>query len=543
MSRRPARDTQVGGEAAGAARRTSPRSAHARPRTAGLAALTAVVALTSLAGGCPRLSLPSDLALHGDWLDPFTGEVLEGAPGVPMRMAGPDRLLGTRDDQASPYLRGDLDLVVRAGSRSLASPAAAAPAPIAAVAAPDGVGTLVDYTVGAVHGWVANPLDAFVDSPSLEGRPIVVAAFGDLDGDGHIGPTTLDGVVADVEIEEAELEPLALQLVHATGGRADGTLRLLAGGPAAAPLRLVLVAAAFTGETDPAVLGGVVPVGPMLMTSLPFQLPFDRTELLDAGPGGPEAPSPDRPLGLRLEPQFPDPALVVAPLLADGFALRLDGSDASTHVVESHSGEAVRFGVVRSPTDHPYEFTPRRVIRRGVDAQGLPRPLEIADTVHVPDDGPAAHVDLRVVPLDGLGNVADLDAPRTLVVSTGGLVSIVSPDLDADPYRETLVVADARGTAIVLDDAGGALDDGLTDLLVIESAAGGSIVDLVLPDPDVDDSGLVDANDRLLVLWRKGLSRGEPGYEARYDVDGNGRIDGSDDDAIGSALGTPIAIP
>ena len=50
-------------------------------------------------------------------------------------------------------------------------------------------------------------------------------------------------------------------------------------------------------------------------------------------------------------------------------------------------------------------------------------------------------------------------------------------------------------------------------------------------------------DDRLLVLWRKGLSRGEPGYEARYDVDGNGRIDGSDDDAIGSALGTPIAIP
>ncbi|MEZ4291799.1 MAG: hypothetical protein R3E53_15175 [Myxococcota bacterium] len=58
---------------------------------------------------------------------------------------------------------------------------------------------------------------------------------------------------------------------------------------------------------------------------------------------------------------------------------------------------------------------------------------------------------------------------------------------------------------------------------MIEFAAGGSIVDLVLPRSGRQTTWTGRCERLAFVLWRKGLSRGEPGYEAYYDVDGNGR--------------------
>ncbi len=70
------------------------------------------------------------------------------------------------------------------------------------------------------------------------------------------------------------------------------------------------------------------------------------------------------------------------------------------------------------------------------------------------------------------------------------------PRSDGDPHREIVSVADAIGAAVELDDSGDTFDDRRTTTRC-SSRRRDSIasIPLLLPDPDVDDSGAVDAAD------------------------------------------------
>jgi len=515
-----------------------------------LRGILAALAITLVATDCApvaRLTLPSDQLLHLDWIewqDLFTSRVVQVPPGRPVILAGADGALGTADDTVVPGIVGDLDLVIRAGVTEIHGEIPAAAAGAVSEPSANGLGSEIDFVVTAVAGWVADPLSAPVFSPSIEGNPLLVAAFADLDSDGRIGPTNADGDPLDLEVEEAELDPVAMQMVFVSGGRATGRLRLLAGGPTANPLRIVLAAAVYSGETQPDFFGGVVPFGPLLMTAVPFFPAFDPAEMIEGGAGvnGPEPVDPGRPIGMELVPEFDaDPN---DPTWGEAFALRVDGSEASIDVVDAFSGETSRIGIALSARHPNYLQMNRRVVRPGLDANGNPHPYEIAERIYIADDGPASTVEARLVPLDALGSITDLSQMHLVKLSTGGVVEILSPDLDGDPYSENVVLSTASlGTPIVLGDGGGIFDDPLSDTLVIDSAFGGAIVELVLPDPDVNDSGVTDTSDLQEVLQMRGVRLGDLAFDARYDVDGNGRILDNDAALVASQLGFAVAVP
>ena len=113
------------------------------------------------------------------------------------------------------------------------------------------------------------------------------------------------------------------------------------------------------------------------------------------------------------------------------------------------------------------------------------------------------------------------------------------PDEDGDPFHETVVVSDARGVEVVLDDPGGTFDDPNDDFLRIEGAGGLMRVDAFLPDPDVDDSGIVDAVDRALVRAAEEYRIFVPAF----DLDGDGRVRGEDVAAVARHRGLVVPVP
>jgi hypothetical protein len=508
-----------------------------------LRVLVAASAVASVAAFCEsRMWAPEDPVLHQDVLDHFTGFVADAMPRRPMILAGPDGRRGTPDDFIVPDLRGDLDLVVRAGMTDLSAPIETTPPISTAVAAANGLGSEIDFAVQAVAGWELSPLEHLAaTSPSLDGNPVLALAFADLDADGRIGPTLRDGIARDEEAESAELVPVGMQMVTFANARASGRMRLLVGSPAAHPVRVALTAIAFSGPTDPAYFGGVVPIGSTLMTALPFLPPYDRADSIDAGAQGPEPATPDRPLGVEIARAFdPDPA---DPLWGGLLDLALDGSETSIDVVESVSTQATHFGVARSAGEPDYVQTERRPVRTGLDELGNPHAYEIAGRIHVADDGRESEVAVRIVPLDRLGNVADLAVPSSVELTTHGIVVIRWPDQDGDPHRETVLVSSAAGAAVLLDDRGGAFDDPLADRLVVAAAGTGTQVDLILPDADVNDSGTVDQADADEVGLRIGLDLADVVFEDRHDVDGNGRIERADEIIVRDRLRSAVTIP
>jgi hypothetical protein len=509
--------------------------------------LIATCALSMVAGVCaPRFDSPSDRLLHQDWLDTQLNQVAFALPDRPIISSGSDGEFGTEDDVVNQLKIGDLDLVLRVGiSESigpLPAPALSMDPPFLAAAATIGTGTEVDFIVAAVDGHAASPLDNPILSASIEGNPMLVLAFADLDADGLIGPTLRDGDPFDTEVESAELEPIGMQISTVVDGYATGRLRLLAGGPAGNPTRVLLTAAIFAGPRDPEILGGVIPIGPALSTALPFLPSTTVDDIIDTGrPAGPEPVTQDRPLGIKITRAFdPDPS---DPISGELFSLRVDGSEISVDGASSLAGPVSKVGLALSARLLTYENLVRRVVRSGVDDQGRPHPYEIAERITVSDDGPTSEVDIRVVPLDRLGNITDLFGPEIVTLSTGGIVEILFPDTDADPYRETVVLSGAQGTILRLGDPGGVFDDPLSDTLIIDSQIGGAIIDLVLPDPDVDDSGVVDENDLAQVKAARGLQHGELFYQPRLDVNGDGRIDKKDELLVSSLQGLVVTTP
>lgn len=490
---------------------------------------------------CPPGPFPDDDMLNHDLFDPDTGQLFEISAGAPVVMPGPDGLLGTPDDRLAPLFSGDVDLVIRAGSLGAGPRFPAAQVPASAptvITEPFGAGGAVAFSVGASAGGWLPEVGLRTQSPNLEGVPVVATAFADLDGDGFIGVTRLDQNPADDLLEQAELIPVGRNVAIASNGVASGSLRIRAAGPSGAPLVVLLAAGAWVGPLDPAFLSGVVPDGPLVSTQLPFLPRSDPNDIL----GGAVAPiSAGSAIRVEIEEVLdPDP---LHPLLGEGYTIPVDGSATSNDLVIARAGAMARFGLAKVPVASTYQGLPQRPMRPALDDAGNRVVVEVLERLVLADDGNATTDTLRVVPLDALGNVTDPSAPNTVLIRSEGEVQILSPDVDGDPTRERVTIADARGVSIVVDDAGGALDGPNRDALVIDGGAGLQRIVVFLPDPDVDDSGAVTGLDVSAVARVRGARIGELEFDPDFDLDGSGRIDDADRDLVQGQLGQSVPQP
>jgi len=471
--------------------------------------------------------------------------IAEIVPGVPWLKPGPDGVFGTPDDESRAPI-GDVDLIVRGGMSNFAgpfpetSPRRGAVLP-AALTEPFGEGQGIDFVVAASDGREPAPYGTPTVSPSLDGAPILVAAFEDLDGDGFIGVTHLDGDSGDAALEEAELIPVGRSLGIMTAGRASGHIAIEAGGPIGTRARIALTAAAWAGKFHADFFGGNIPDGPAVMTRIPFLPMTAPGVVLEGGANGPGPAQLGALIGAEIKPQFvPEPS---SPLYGEAFTLPTDGSEPSTDIATARSGAFSAFGIARVPDPNAYRALPLRPLRLGLDALGHPSPREIVHTLFVADDGGATSTVLSVVPLDRLGNITEAPSSSVVELRTQGTLRIVSPDTDGDPTREHVVVSDARGTQIVVDDAGVAFDGADSDVLLVDGAGAVSMISVNLPDPDVDDSGVVDILDIAAVTALSGSLLGDASYDARFDLNGDSRIDSKDRTVVSAHLGEPIPIP
>jgi hypothetical protein len=516
-----------------------------RSRRIRLAALA--VALLVLPGSVCRILLEGDPLLSMDVFDGLTWNAAEIVPNAPWIRAGRDRELGTPDDEIRPDVRGDIDLVLRSGGAAIG---ATIPAPVASgapsswplgVAEPFAEGTPIDFVVVPVDGHSGAPFGTPGAPPYWNGMPVLVLAFADLDGDGFIGVTNLDGSAVDHALEEAEWSPVARRFAFGAAGQAEGSLQIGVGGPASAPARIVLGAAAWAGAFDPKFLGGNVPRGPAVMTRLPFLPILDPTKVLEGGANGPPPAGPDSLVGVEIRvAHAPDPN---DSRVGESFTLRLDGSDPTIDAGRVRAGAASRFGVVRQPDPLTYLDLPARPLRPARAPGGARIAVEVLTRALVADDGGATRTAMRVVPLDRLGNVTDPAATTLVTLRTGGTVRIASPNSDGDPHAEIVTVSAAIGAAVELDDTGGALDDIDSDLLLIEAGDALARIELLLPDPDVDDSGTVDAADVDAIDAHRGERLGDPGFDPLFDLDASGRIDDGDVVIAEAQLGALVTIP
>jgi hypothetical protein len=506
----------------------------------------AAVAATTLAVRCVGFQWdPADPMLHLEAIDPDTGKVVEMPAGTPAIFSGPDARFGTADDQIFPFVTGDVDLVVRSGTRGFTGPFP--PAAIAggvaslpeAIAEPFGDGSPVPFVVAASDGRPDPPTGDPVSPPSLVGAPILAVAFGDLDGDGFIGITQLDGNASDASLEEEELRPVGRVFAIASGGRADGQIAIGAGGPPGAELLVALGAAAYAGPFDAQHFGGRVPDGPMVMTQLPFLPRTAPDDVIDGNAPGPA--DPGALVGAQIEPAYvPQPG---TPQVGERYTLRASAPSPSLDFARARSGALARFGLAAAPDPGRYRSLPGRPLRPGLDGAGARAVYEILQQIWLPDDGASSTLSARVVPLDRLGNVTTTSSPTLVTLHAAGGLRIVSPNLDGDPSVETVSVANARGVPIELDDAGAGSFDDPDGSLTLESAGGLLRLDVFLADPDVDDSGSVTAQDVSLVDAARGSDLGEPLYDPRFDLTGDGRIASDDRSLVQNHLGESVPVP
>jgi hypothetical protein len=419
-------------------------------RSAHLAALCLIAVLAAPQAAWTQTGV-SDPIFDGDFREPQTQEIVELQPGVPWIQPGIDGDLGTADDIIGPAV-GDIDLVIRSGLMAfegaipLTSPNRGA-IPLAIVEAFAG-GTPVPFVVVPSDGLAPPAAGMPILSPELEGKPVLVIAFADLDDDGYIGVTELDGDPLDWAIEESELDPFGRRFAFFQDGQASGELFVGAGAPPGRELRLVLTAFAYVGPTSPDFFGGVVPEGPAVMTRQPTLL---RTAPDDVIEGNlPPPPDPDEPVGVQIEDHFtPDPMMAYG----EAFSLPTDGSGVSFDIVASRSGSLAGFGIARPVDTALFDPTRNLPLRPGFSSAGVPALLEILNAFDLTAED-VAQGSLRLLPLDQLGNVTEPAETQVIFLVASGALSILSPDLDQDPSREVVAVSDAAGAAIELDGAG-----------------------------------------------------------------------------------------
>lgn len=397
----------------------------------------------------------------GDPVDTATGRAYPILPGVPLVLPQPNGKY--KPPIVVSNTIGDVDIVVRAGNVSVASgiPAPVDP-PYDIVAGGKHVtdGGEIAFTVIASDG-SSSPAGNPLLGPQMDGIPVVVVAFADLDGDGVVGPTALDPAGTaddDRELQEA-LHPVGMQIAIFDGGVARGSIALWSGAPASAGgLTVVLTALAYVGPYT-SLLDGAIPDGPPVATLLPFFPRLDPDRVIDGhGNGGPGIPG-ER-FGVFLEPEFDNGA---APSIAEAFALPTDGSSPTIDRVVVESGAVSRARFVRSSESAGFPIDVQVPLHVGAGG-ALLEPLTSTTLV---DDGPGGATTLRLVPVDVLDGVTDPPPGTTVTLVAGPGTAITSPNTDADPSRETVGLTTAAGIAVVLDDAGGTNDSGTASTLAV----------------------------------------------------------------------------
>jgi len=507
-----------------------------------------------LANACP----PGPTWLvAGDPIDPATGQIYEIVPGAPRVtiVADPaaevaedddDEVTTTEDDdEPSGFVIGpeigDIDLVIR----SIAASASAIPPPgplraggdvplILADRASPGRG--IAFTVFGSTG--ALPLEPPPDGTSFPGHPVLALAFGDLDGDGYIGITLLDGDPLDASLEEAELQPIARRYAVVETSTASGELFVPLGGPPGAELDVALAAVTYAGPRLAAFYGGGVPMGPAIMTRLPFPPGTAPTSVLGTRP---TAADPNALVGADIIPLIePDPS---DPAIGEAFTLRLDGSQPSIDTARVQSRGFVRFAFGRQPEIATFNDAPSRPLRPGLGDAGERALYEMLHHLTLPDDGSNTASTLRVLPIDMFGNIAALPQPHTVDIVASGSLQIAWPDTDGDPARETLVIADSRGAEILVDDLGGPGDDTNTAQLRVTGSCPPNLLEITVVDPDVDDSGLVDEGDLMAIEVALDSTLDDAEFQRTLDLDGSGRVRESDLQIVTQALGQSVTVP
>jgi hypothetical protein len=396
-----------------------------------------------------------DPIFDGDFRNPQTAEIVELQPDVPWIQPGTDGKLGSDDDDVDQLVQGDIDIVVRGGL--VAFPGAIPPTspdrgaiPLAIVEA-FAMGTPVPFVVAASDGLDLPAAGNPILSPGLEGNPVLVIAFPDLDDDGFIGVTEFDGDPLDFDIEERELDPVGRRFAFFQNGQAGGELFVSVGAPPGRELRLVLTAVAYVGPTRVDFYGGAVPEGPAVMTRLPTYLRTAPDDVIGGNEDNSQPPaSPDEPVGVEIGDVFtPDPQMAYG----EAFTLPTDGSGVSFDIATSRSGSLAGFGIARPVDAVLFDQSRNLPLRPGFASAGVPALLEIMNAF----DLSTADVDqgsLRLVPLDQLGNIASPAETKFVFLVASGALSILSPDLDQDPFREVVPVSDAAGEAVELAGSG-----------------------------------------------------------------------------------------
>ncbi|HYV56453.1 MAG TPA: choice-of-anchor X domain-containing protein [Candidatus Nitrosopolaris sp.] len=410
---------------------------------------------------------PSFPIFAGDPIDPTTGQPYAILPGLPLLLPQPDGQFAP--PIVDPSKQGDIDLVIRAG-QVMVGPTIPPPIATPPTAVAGGVqlvaGSEIPFTVIASDGDPTTPYGHPLPGPELDGIPVIVGAFADLDGDGVIGPTNTDPAGdADNARELQESNFLVgRQVAIFENGVATGTIAVAEGAPlSAGGLRVILTAAAFVGPFDPAYFSGFVPNGPAVTTALPVLPGLDPNRIIEGrARGGTILPTVR--LGVDLEPAFDPP--VDDPVLGTPFALPTDGSSPTIDRATVYSGALSRFRFVRPsdaagfPVGAPVSPAP---LYRGAGGV-LFEPLT---TVDVPDDGPGGRRIVRLVPVDLLDNVTDPPPGATATLVAGPGLVIASPNVDGDPSRETVAITTAAGIELALDDTGGAGDSGVSSTLSV----------------------------------------------------------------------------
>ena len=228
------------------------RALRARARVA------AAVLLAGLAAPAGASSFP---VFDNDPVDSSSGRPYPILPGTPLILPQPNGKFNPPIVDSSTV--GDVDLVVRAGTimvgPSIPPPSASPTTAVAGGAAMAG-GSGIPFTVVVSDGngtpASGNPLLG----PEMDGIPVLVAAFADLDGDGVVGPTNADDGGADDDARELQESDYLVgrQIAIFHNGVAQGTLFVWKGAPAGGSVTLssASTGTSRTGTAEPGPLSG-----------------------------------------------------------------------------------------------------------------------------------------------------------------------------------------------------------------------------------------------------------------------------------------------
>lgn len=467
-----------------------------------------------------EISFESGDPLAGDPVD-ADGMTIELPPGVPWISPADDD--DSHGPNVEPSVVGDIDIVVRVGSVEI-STEIPDPSPLRGEIPVVTAGMSIDseplpFVVVASDSSSEPPPGRPIRPDYWQGLPVLVMAFADLDGDGFVGITNLDGEAGDAGLEQQELIPIARRYALGRHDTAKGELSFGVGSPLGLPV--VLAAAAVAGPFEDPELEcagchgwpgeaadalfipipdgvAIAPVGPLVYTRLPF-LPDGNLSFRSNSPFGSVPAHPNARVGVQVGIEYlPDPD---DDGVGEVFTLLLDGQQPSTDVARVYSGSAVRFGFVRELNPIGFVPTAGAVLRSGVDDEGKAVPVEVLDRVDLSNA-----MSLRVVPIDLLGNVAN--GTDQVVLETLGDVLITEPDADGDRHREVVSVPGAAGISVQIEptrsNATGRViatsTSGVSILGVSPVPAADAAVDVVLPlgssnDGDGDSHIFHDGDD------------------------------------------------